>query len=328
MTTAHNHLHFTQGFTLQHLRFVVRPIESIVFVDHAGSAVRGALYQAMSENFCTEPFAIQQSPNHAQSCPTCWLLNAENPTSQRGNQTARPITVEPPQPRTYSRHDPFSFGFTFMGKAQNFIPYVARAVQKMGQIGIGKGRGRFELVTITEYNPLYDAHRDLMKKWVVQAPTLQITPARIDEQVTELSADKVVIQLITPLRLTQKEHLVKFPDPVAFISRLLERMQSLTENYAEASTTPPVPDDWRVLSEALKAHAQKIRVAYDETQWLDTWSGSSRQGGYTPTGGIVGRFRWEGDLTPILPWLLWGQSLHVGKDAVKGNGWYRIIREL
>ncbi|MCU0480194.1 MAG: CRISPR system precrRNA processing endoribonuclease RAMP protein Cas6 [Anaerolineae bacterium] len=327
MTTDNlNHLHFTSGFTLQHLFFTVRATESIVFQDTTGSPLRGALYQAMSENFCTEPFAIQQSPDHAKTCPTCWLLNAENPESTRGNHTARPITVEPPPARVYERGEKMLFGFTFIGKAQNFIPYVARAVQKMGRNGIGKGRGRFELLTITEYNPLYDAHRDLMKKWVVQAPTLQITPARIDEQVADLRPDKIIIQLITPARLTHADKLIKYPDPAVFMGRLLERVQALTTFYAE-NDNPATIDDWRNLSTTLKAHAQTIRTTYDETEWADTWSGSARQDRYTPTGGIIGRFRWEGDLAPLLPWLLWGQSLHVGKDAIKGNGWYRIIRE-
>lgn len=326
MTTDNpNHLHFTHGFTLQHLRFVVRATESVVFVDNAGSPLRGALYQAMAENFCTEPFAVKQSPAHAETCPTCWLLNDDNPDSGRGHHTARPITIEPPLAKTYMRGDTFSFGFSFMGKAQNFIPYVARAVQKMGQIGMGKGRGRFELLTITEYNPLYDAHRELMKKWVVQAPTLQITPARIDEQVADLSPDKIVIQLISPMRLVHNDKLLKSPDPAVFISRLIERAQMLITRYAETDTPTP-REDWMRLAQTLKTHAQTIRIAYDETEWADTWSGSARQGKSTPTGGIIGRFRWEGDLAPLLPWLLWGQSLHVGKDAIKGNGWYRIIR--
>ncbi len=320
-----DHTHFTDGFTVQHLRFAVRPTESIVFADQSGSPLRGALYQAMSENFCTEPFVIKQSEHHATTCPTCWLLNAENPDSKRGNQTARPITVEPPAIKAYRKGEIFDFGFSFIGKAQNFIPYVARAVQRMGQIGIGKGRGRFELVTITEYNPLYDAHRDLMKKWVVQPPTLQITPAQIGDQLKDLSPDKIVIQLITPMTLIQNERMVKAPDPAVFISRLIERIQALTESYAE-TTTPAPRDDWMVLAESLKAHAQTIRITYDETQWAEARSGSVRQSTYTNIGGIIGRFRWEGDLSPLLPWILWGQSLHVGKNAVKGNGWYRVIR--
>jgi len=27
---------------------------------------------------------------------------------------------------------------------------------------------------------------------------------------------------------------------------------------------------------------------------------------------------------PLLPWLVWGQFTHVGKNAVKGDGWYEI----
>jgi hypothetical protein len=30
------------------------------------------------------------------------------------------------------------------------------------------------------------------------------------------------------------------------------------------------------------------------------------------------------DWSPFWPWLVWGQFVHVGKDAVKGNGWYEI----
>lgn len=53
-------------------------------------------------------------------------------------------------------------------------------------------------------------------------------------------------------------------------------------------------------------------------------SGSRRRGNATEIGGTLGHVTWQGNLTPLLPWLYWGQSLHVGKDAVKGDGWYRI----
>lgn len=140
--TLPSHLYFMHGFSIQHLRFVVRARELITFHDQAGSALRGALYQTMAENFCTEPFAVKQSPDHAKTCPTCWLLNDYHDDGARGNKTARPITVEPPASRPYARGEQMSFGFSFIGKAQDFIPYVARAVQKMGEIGLGKGRGR------------------------------------------------------------------------------------------------------------------------------------------------------------------------------------------
>ena len=48
----------------------------------------------------------------------------------------------------------------------------------------------------------------------------------------------------------------------------------------------------------------------------------------TEISGLIGRVRWEGEVAPLLPWLLWGSVLHVGKNAVKGSGYYRVIRAL
>jgi hypothetical protein len=41
-------------------------------------------------------------------------------------------------------------------------------------------------------------------------------------------------------------------------------------------------------------------------------------------GGFVGQVTFEGEIEPFLPWLVWGEVVHVGKDAVKGNGRMRI----
>ena len=40
----------------------------------------------------------------------------------------------------------------------------------------------------------------------------------------------------------------------------------------------------------------------------------------------MGRAVYHGDLKPLLPWVLMGQSVHVGKSAVKGDGWYEVMR--
>jgi hypothetical protein len=37
---------------------------------------------------------------------------------------------------------------------------------------------------------------------------------------------------------------------------------------------------------------------------------------------LVGRITFEGELAPFLPWLMWGEVVHGGKDATKG--WYRL----
>jgi CRISPR/Cas system endoribonuclease Cas6 (RAMP superfamily) len=40
--------------------------------------------------------------------------------------------------------------------------------------------------------------------------------------------------------------------------------------------------------------------------------------------GFVGEVSFEGDLAPFVPYLKLGEYVHVGKNAVFGNGWYEI----
>lgn len=316
-----------QGMSIQHLRFTVQPQESIVFDAQAGSALRGALYQALSENFCSEP-GTPITPDHSDHCPVCWLLAAENPNAPRGENIPRPLTVEPPvEASLFHPSHTLTFGFSLIGKAQDLFPYLARAVEKMGKIGVGKGRGRFRLMGISEYSPLLDAERPLLNGRVVSAPTLQVNLPRVTEAANAISQTRITLEFLTPLRLIKDEQLVKHPDPVIFLQRLLERCQGLVTHYAEsASSVGETSVHWTTELNRIKAAASGIQLTYDDTQWMEARSGSRRQGRYTPISGLVGTVRFEGDLAPVLPWLLWGASLHVGKNAVKGNGWYRIVR--
>lgn len=317
-----DHQHLMKGLTVQHLRFRVRPTESISFGRQPGSALRGALFQVLSDNFCSEPDG-PVTPGHKERCPVCWMLTAEDRQDERGRNIPRPLTVEPPPNLTYHRDEDFSFGLSLIGQAQDLLPYLARAVQKMGTVGVGRGRGRFKLLGIDEHNPLLDTDRVLMEQQVVKRPTLQITPAMIQRQANQLPTASVTLELMTPLRLTNNGQLVKSPEPVAFAQRLVERCERLALHYAEVDTdTPP---DWRAVFLQLTSAAAALTVGADYTLWQDEWSGSRRQGRWLPIGGLVGTVRWEGDVAPLLPWLLWGQSLHVGKSAVKGNGWYRVV---
>jgi len=310
------------GLTVQHYRFTVRAQEAIILEDQPGSALRGALYQALSERFCSEPGSVI-TPDHKQRCPVCWLLALEDDQAERGRDLPRPLTVEPPEARVYHRGETLRFGFTLIGKAQNLFPYLARAIQRMGELGVGRGRGRFQLLMISEHNPLLDAERDLMSGNFVQQPTLAVTPARIAEQAAASLHDRITVEFRTPLRLIANGKLLKTPEPGYFIQRLLERCQTIATYYAETDA-PPLREDWQAAAQALQATAGTLAIGYDDTQWADHWSGSKRQGRKTPIGGLVGVVRWEGDVTSLRPWLLWGQSLHVGKDAVKGNGWYQV----
>jgi hypothetical protein len=66
-----------------------------------------------------------------------------------------------------------------------------------------------------------------------------------------------------------------------------------------------------------------VRVVENGLRWEELRSYSTRQRRSTPTSGLLGAVVLEADdWCPFWPWLVWGQFVHVGKDAVKGNGWY------
>jgi hypothetical protein len=40
--------------------------------------------------------------------------------------------------------------------------------------------------------------------------------------------------------------------------------------------------------------------------------------------GFIGRITFEGNLKEFLPLILAGEYVHIGDDAVFGNGWYKV----
>jgi hypothetical protein len=51
------------------------------------------------------------------------------------------------------------------------------------------------------------------------------------------------------------------------------------------------------------------------------------QGRALPIGGLVGTISFQGELAPLLPWLLWSRLLGVDKDVTKGNGVIDVVLE-
>lgn len=320
MIAASDYLH---GLTVSHLMFTVRACESILLEGQPGSALRGALYEVLADNFCTEP-NNSSSADHASHCPVCWLLAQERPGAVRGENIPRALTVQPPAPGHYSAGQFFEFGFTLIGAAQELFPYIARAVSKMGKCGVGLGRGRFDLISIREVSPLLDTERTLMAvgSKEVKEPRLQINWAQVQARANP-SAVAVSLDFLTPVRLIANGKLVREPEPKVFMARLVERCQAIAHYYAPNNDRRNL--DWPAVHTLLCEQATQWIISYNDTQWVEYFSGSRRQQRLTPISGLVGRVSWKGEIGAAHEWLLWGQSLHVGKDTVKGNGWYRVL---
>jgi hypothetical protein len=338
-------------FTAHHLRFEVEALTPLVLPAHAGPSIRGALWAALQRHFCPESQTARPSTEHKALCPVCWLMATDRPGARTGRDVPRPYTVEPPvQPGGEGRAwrlEPgarFAFGLTLYAQALRLFPYLVVAMPLMGQAGIGLAleengrrpgqprRGQFVLRRIEAVHPLRGEVAPVMGEGetLVHLPDLPVTAqdvaaasqallARLGRGEGPGEGRQLQLRFWTPTRLVEAGRLVHRPRLGPLVRRLLERLDALRGEYAGE---PPVAE-----REALAALADRVRMVKDGAEWIDLQSRSRRLGRSTPVGGFVGPALYEaGEETwqALLPYLLWGQTVHVGKNATKGDGWFQV----
>ena len=322
-------------FTATHFRFEVQALTPLAFEAYTGSALRGALVGALQRNFC--PVRDQGDPTHQAICPVCWLLHYD---ATEGD-SRRPYAIEPllGTRRIFQPGERFQFGLTLFGQAVNLFPYLVLAVPQIGAGGIGRKqpddrgrwqRGRFKLCRIEEVNPLSGERLTLMGEGeqMVQTPRQPVTASQVDESVQQVleqltlagdSEPGISIHFLTPTRIVDQKKLVHTPEFRPLFQRLLERVHELQRTFG--ASEPQI--DWH----GLLALAGEVELVEDRTIWWDLQGHSSRLQRPQQIGGYIGQAAYRtGSETweMLLPWLVWGVSTHVGKNAVKGSGWYSL----
>lgn len=319
-------------FTAHRLRFVAEVQMPIELNEHQGSAIRGALFNVLRRNFCLQPQfnSCQPCPVHA-GCPVSFLLATVDDEGQRGADLPRPYTIEPPLGPAphYVPGDRLEFGLTMFAHALNLFPYIVVAVTAIQREGIGRKveangwrRGTFVLREIWAENPLTGQRQAVLQADapLVNVPDIPITHeqilAHLPSPTRRGSGGEVILTFLTPTRLIEGGRLLHKPLFRPLLQRLFERLSALARSYSDT----PLELDFR----SLLQQAEEVHLVEDNTRWIELDSYSTRRQAHTPLSGFVGQARYIGPMEPFLPWLLWGQFTHVGKDAVKGNGWYII----
>jgi hypothetical protein len=317
-----------EHFTAHRLRFACQVAEPMQLNPHQGSAIRGAFYHALVNAFCMnhEAPSCTVCPLVA-TCPVAFLVATLDPKSDRGATVPRPYTIEPPLDgkTRYAPGETLEFGLTVFARALNLFPYVVLGMQRLEQGGLGKRvpengyrRGRFRVRAVWAENPLTGERQEVLRQGetMVQVPDVPITHDQVTKWANQqIGKSAIVLRFLTPTRLVDGGRLVRRPDFRILMQRLLERLSALAREFCD---TPLALDFGGLIHQA-----EAVQLVADDTRWVELESYSTRLGRATPLGGFIGQATFAGDLAPFLPWLLWGQFTHVGKDAVKGNGLYQ-----
>lgn len=315
--------------TINHLQFTARTLTPLVLDAQSGAAVRGALTTGLWERFCTNKAA----PTCADCplvrvCPVAALVAPLRDEGQKGShQRPRPYVIQPPTATECQYHvgDTLTFGIGVFGQAADLFPYLVLAAQNLETQGVGRKlpelgyqRGRLRVEEIAAVSPLTGERRVLYRHGQpqVHTPGLPITAAQVRAYAATLPGDRLTLRLHTPLRLIDDQRLVKQLALRPLVQRLLRRLGDLSIAYGSGDLVLDFP--------ALLAQAAQVQVVDDQTRWLDVVSYSSRQRRRTPIGGLVGQATLAGDLASLREVLVWGMLVHVGRNVVKGDGWYSI----
>lgn len=322
------------SLTTTHLWFTVQAMTPLELDAFSGAALRGSFFHALWTRFCTNQSAptCTQCPLN-EICPVSSIVAPLREDSSWGQDIPRPYIIIPPLEgaRTYQPGEHFSFGMTLFGNVVQLLPYIMLSLKQMEAEGLGQRlpenwgqRGRFHVEQVENIHPwtqqrqvIYSADSRL-----VNIPIISVQVADCLQRAEQLDVQQITLTFLTPMRLVDREHLIKHAQLRPLLQRLLERYLALERHYGNADTTLSKDDRDQLLQQA-----ENVTCTRDQTTWQDLKSYSNRQKRATPIGGLIGQATFAGNLSDILPYLLIGELIHVGKNAVKGNDWYKLDLE-
>ncbi|KOR31463.1 hypothetical protein TI04_00740 [Achromatium sp. WMS2] len=292
-------------FNILRLDIELRALEQVHLPEFAGSTVRGALGQALHRIVCL------CNNIKCQDCalqPACWYARLYEPAPVtrcpllHQGYTDAPIPFVPEIAYAGNNLSPgmlFKLGLVLFGKAQaEAIPFLIQAVERLGAFGLGRGRGKLELVgwsVIEQWDP---------DPW--QPPELCTT---------------VKVILHTPLRLRVDNRIVS-PEHFEFrpfFMTLLRRLSLLTCCYGNTV----LELDFK----GLARQTAQVVVTERNLRWLQWARYTTTQKRYVDMDGLIGEFYLDlSKAQELYPYLWVGQWLHVGKGASMGMGGYSLCK--
>ena len=315
------------SLTLSQYRFTLLAEQEMRLPEYLGSTLRGGFGHVFRRICCATSQRDCKGCPLAQQCAYATIFEPSPPPDSSAlrnlEEIPRPFVIEPPSKikSLFSPGSPLRFGLTLIGRARDFLPYFIVAFRELGAEGLGRGRGKFHLERIEAVDPLRDRIETLyaFPKEIVRNLNFNISLADC-HPLSPVSADRdsfpLKLTFLTPARLKYNGHYADRPNFHILFRSLLRRLSSLSLFYCG--------EKLEVDYKGLIAAAEKIQLIRNWTRWQDWEHYSSRQRERMAFGGIVGEAEYGGSLNGFLPYLIFGQWTHVGKNATFGLGRYEV----
>lgn len=310
----------------QKFSLTLQAVDPLILPLYKGSTFRGGFGNAFRQVVCAlkkkdcKDCLLKTRCVYAYVFETSPAENTEIMGMNKYEKIPHPFIIEPEddRERIYKPDALLGFNLILLGKAIEYLPYFIYTFEELGKIGIGKGRGKYNLVKIEGIKANDEGERTI----VYLSKDKTIKPIKAEElnlpNEIEFGTDKesaIRLKFSSPARIQYKRELTADLEFHILITSLLRRICLI--NYFHCEGKEPPWDHRQII-----AGAGNVSIADNRLKWWDWERYSSRQQTRMKMGGLVGEITYKGNLIPFMPILKAGEILHVGKGTSFGLGKY------
>lgn len=309
---------FPEEFRAAHLRLTLRLDNGASFPEYLGPTLRGGFGRALHRVACR---------NRGGDCRACGLFACayrtlfESPgTPDVGKylqfeRVPHPLVLEAPFPHQgeYAPGSVLEVGVVVIGEAVSFLPEVLESFVLLGRLGLGRPEQTFSVEGVQFRR---GAWPESFVPWRGggSGPDL-IGVADVLAAVAKLQRGPVEIQIRTPLRIKAQGTVRDFTGG-ELCWAAARRVWGLAELYCGAVYTGQLG--------AVRGLLDLVRVSECQLRWAGWVRFSKRQNASLALSGFTGSFKLKAVPAEVLPFLVAGSLVHVGKHTLFGLGRYDI----
>lgn len=307
-----------ENFRCLRLSALVRATRRIQLPAYQGGTLRGSFGHALKGISCAMPGRPCESCLLKSTCVYSYAFETPPPSDSRMLRkypyAPHPFVLDcqTTGEGTYEPGETFSFGLTLVGRAAEYLPYFVYAVMRMGETGVGRGRGSYRVERVVALDGGGRKGPVVYENEVLEPPGDLLRWDDALRLAEPLPSDRLALRFLTPLRVKYQGSLCDDPQFHVVVRNLLRRLSSLSYFHCGERLDLPFAD--------LIRGAEGVRMVEGRVRWHDWTRYSGRQKGTMKMGGVLGEAVYEGDLEPFLPLLAAGSWVHVGKGTSFGLG--------
>lgn len=299
-------------FALTSLKILIEAVDDLELPEFKGSTFRGAFGRTLKKVICIRRGQDCDSCIIKGTCAYTFIFETETYFGKDDRSLPRPFVLQMPEEnkQNFASGEKFAFGLTLIGRGIDYLPYFIFAFEEMGRLGLGRRKGKFELINITDSNSgeMIYSYKDKL----VKPGYKRLTINELKETADRTYLKEGFIHFVTPFRVKSEGKLTEHVTFETVIRAVLRRYKYLAEWFFHDRLVLNLHD--------LITEAQQVEVTECDTKWYDWQRYSFRQKEKIKLGGVIGTIGFKELSRDLWFLLVIGKELHIGKNTTFGLG--------